>query len=169
MIAKRKKAKASVAGARAQQGKNGVVGSKLVISLSQDSELRQLESQALSGDANIAYYLANLYYTNPFAQDTVKGWKFLLLAAGLGNMYAEADMGTIYYRKAKTAADKKAVFDWFKAAAKHGHAEAMMVLSHFYQRGYGCRCDLGKAQIWEENAKFNNYDIDSFLHILGLN
>lgn len=168
METKRTTAKASKVESKAQQMENGVVGFEAIIKASLESETKEMKRLALSGDANAAYHLANLYYLEPMVQNPNKGWKFLTLAAGLGHMCAEVDLGTIYYRRAKGKKDKKAVFDWFMSAAKHGHAEAMMVVSHFYHCGYGCKCDFGKALLWEQNAKNNNFDYFTYLHILGL-
>jgi len=179
MIAKQRKAKASVAGAKVQQGKNGVVGSKslnLMVLAEKatrkggiNSAIELIKSKALNDEPDAVYFLSKLY----MGEEVVKGeydtgWHLLMWSAAHGVINAIVDVAAIALRSVETSEDAKVAFSWIHEAASLGHPECESILSSFYAAGFGCKRNMKLAHMWMLKAQIDNYNQELALQILGV-
>ena len=179
MKKKQNKATASKIGAKAQQGKNGVVGSNsnnLMILAEKaaqkggiNSAIEMLKSKALNGEPDAVYFLSKLY----LCEDVVKGefetgWHLLMWCAAHGVINAIVDVAAIALRSIESSKDEKAAFSWIHEAASLGHPECESILSFFYKVGFGCKRNMKMAHMWMLKAQIDNYNPEQALQILGV-
>lgn len=176
-------AKAPQVGAKAQQEKNGVVGSvveivnlpiqiieeKVMMGNTKDA-IKLIQGLADNGDSDAAYYLAKLYQEGDVVEENFKtSAKYLQMAADLGNTKAMIEIAQYGYMCAKSEFDREEVFDWFHKAALSGNSEAEMIISYLYLMGYGCEENKILADMWHLKARIDDFDETKVFEILGTN
>ena len=177
------KANASQAGAKAQQGQSGVVGSVVensnlpfhiveekVMSGKTKDTIKLIQGLADNGDSDAAYYLAKLYQEGDVVEENFKtSAKYLQMAADFGNTKAMMELAQYGYMCAKSEFDREEVFDWFHKAALSGNSEAEMIISYLYLMGYGCEENKILADMWHLKARIDDFDETKVFEILGTN
>ena len=177
------KANASQAGAKAQQGQNGVVGSVVenvimpmqmieekVLSGKTKDAVKLIQNLADNGDSNAAYYLAKLYLEGDVVKkDGHKGAMYLQKAANLGNTKAKMEIAVSILRCGNDEEDAEMAFEMFHDIAMKGNAEAAMVLACFYIKGYGCEANKTLADMWHLKARIDGFSENKVFEILGMN
>ena len=172
------KANASQAGAKAQQGQSGVVGSVVenvnlpmqmieenVLSGKSKYAIKLLQDLVENGNSDAAYYLAKLYLEK---KNGHKHDMYLQMAVDLGNTKALMEFARAGFICAKNEAEREMVFDWFHKAALNGNPEAEKILSSFYFTGYGCEENKVLAGMWGLKARIDGFDDNLVFEILGM-
>ena len=175
-------ANASQAGAKAQQGQSGVVGSVVensnlpfhiveekVMSGKTKDAVKFIQELADNGNSDAAYYLAKLYLEGDVVKkDGHKGAMYLQKAADLGNTKAKMEIAISILRCGNDDRDAEMAFGLFHDIAMKGNAEAEMVLSCFYFKGYGCEVNKTLADMWHLKARIDDFDENNVFEILGM-
>ena len=176
-------ANAPQVGAKAQQEKNGVVGSivkianlpiqiieeKVMMGNTKDA-IKLIQGLTDNGDSDAAYYLAKLYPAGAVVEENFKtSAKYLQMAADLGNTKAMMEIAQYGYMCAKSEFDREEVFDWFHKAALSGNSEAEMIISYLYLMGYGCEENKILADMWHLKARIDDFDETKVFEILVTN
>lgn len=176
-------ANAPQVGAKAQQEKNGVVGSiveianlpiqiieeKVMLSKTKDA-IKFIQGLADNGNSDAAYYLAKLYQEGDVVKENFKtSAKYLQMAADLGNTKAIMEIAQYGYMCAKSEFDREEVFEWFHKAALSGNPEAEMIISYFYLTGYGCVVNKTLADMWHLKARVDEFDESKVFEIMDMN
>ena len=176
-------ANAPQVGAKAQQEKNGVVGSvveivnlpiqiieeKVMMGNTKDA-IKLIQGLTDNGDSDAAYYLAKLYQEGDVVEENFKtSAKYLQMAADLGNTKAMMEIAQYGYMCAKSEFDREEVFDWFHKAALSGNSEAEMIISYLFLMGYGCEENKILADMWHLKARIDDFDETKVFEILGTN
>lgn len=189
MKKKMSEAKASVAGVKAQQIQNGLVGSEtrpeatdIVVSSEYNCEanfmkmvesndvkaLLMLQSIADKGDPKAMELLARIYLDGDIIEGKEdEGIKYLYQLADIGNTNALVLLGTTYLRNANTEEDHVMAFEYFHKAALLGHPESEMIISALYSEGRGCKKNLVFAEIWAVKARMDNFSFNKVMEITG--
>lgn len=175
-------ATASKVEARTQQSKNGVVGSevenvnmpmqiieeKVMLGKTQDA-VKIIQDLVENGNSNAAYYLAKLYLEGDVVKKNAhKGVEYLLKAADLGNTKAKMEIAVSILRNGNDERDAERAFEMFHDIAMKGNAEAEMVLSCLYFKGYGCEVNKTLADMWHLKARIDDFDETKVFEIMGL-
>ena len=174
-------ANAPQVGAKAQQEKNGVVGSivkianlpiqiieeKVMLGKTKDA-IKFIQGLADNGNSEAAYYLAKLYMEGDVVKKNAhKGVMYLQNAADLGNTKAMMEIAVSIMQNGNDEEDAEMVFGIFHDIAMKGNAEAEMVLSCFYLIGYGCEENKTLADMWHLKARIDDFDETKVFEILG--
>lgn len=176
------KANASQAGAKAQQGQSGVVGSVVensnlpfhiveekVMSGKTKDAVKFIQELADNGNSDAAYYLAKLYLEGDVVKkDGHKGAMYLQKAADLGNTKAKMEIAISILRCGNDDRDAEMAFGLFHDIAMTGNAEAAMVLACFYIKGYGCEKNKTLADLWHLKARVDDFDENMVFEVLGM-
>ena len=107
-----------------------------------------LAGQAISdslSDANRAYD----------AGDYAKAAKWYQLAAEQGDVYAQLNLGMMYYRGEGVPQVYKEAAKWYQMAAEQGNANAQYLLGVMYDIGRGVRQDYTLAYMWVNISAVN--------------
>lgn len=176
-------ANAPQVGAKAQQEKNGVVGSvveivnlpiqiieeKVMMGNTKDA-IKLIQGLADNGDSDAAYYLAKLYLEGDVVKKNIhKGVMLLQKAADLGNTKAMMEIAVSIMQNGNDEEDADMVFGMFHDMAMKGNAEAEMIISYFYLTGYGCEECKTLADMWHLKARIDDFDETKVFEILGTN
>lgn len=174
-------ANAPQVGAKAQQEKNGVVGSvveivnlpiqiieeKVMMGNTKDA-IKLIQGLADNGDSDAAYYLAKLYLEGDVVKKNIhKGVMLLQKAADLGNTKAMMEIAVSIMQNGNDEEDADMVFGMFHDMAMKGNAEAEMIISYFYLTGYGCEECKTLADMWHLKARIDDFDETKVFEILG--
>lgn len=169
-------------GAKAQQEKNGVVGSivkianlpiqiieeKVMLGKTKDA-IKFIQGLADNGNSEAAYYLAKLYMEGDIVKKNAhKGVMYLQNAADLGNTKAMMEIAVSIMQNGNDEEDAEMVFGIFHDIAMKGNAEAEMVLSCFYLIGYGCEENKTLADMWHLKARIDDFDETKVFEILEM-
>lgn len=175
-------ANASQAGAKAQQGQSGVVGSVVensnlpfhiveekVMSGKTKDAVKFIQEISDNGNSDAAYYLAKLYLEGDVVKkDGHKGAMYLQKAADLGNTKAKMEIAISILRCGNDDRDAEMAFGLFHDIAMKGNAEAEMVLSCLYFKGYGCEVNKTLADMWHLKARIDDFNENKVFEILGM-
>ena len=93
--------------------------------LDEDHPLAETERQALSGDMQAAYELANAYYSgDKLQQDYQQANKWYQSAADQGHAEAQFSLGNMYLMGEGVEQDDQSALMWYQQAANQGHTSA---------------------------------------------
>jgi len=168
---------------KAHQSQSSVVGSEVenvnfpiqmieekVLSGKTKDAIRFIQDLADNGDSNAAYYLGKLYLEGDVVKKNEhKGVMYLQKAANLGNTKAKMEIAVSILRNGNDDRDAEMAFGMFHDIAMKGNAEAEMVLSCFYVKGYGCEVNKTLADLWHLKARIDGFDEDQVFEMLGMN
>jgi hypothetical protein len=181
-------AKASVAGAKAQQIQSGVVGSEtrpevtdIVVASEHNCEnlMKMVESNgkkafvmlqqiADKGNLEAMELLTRIYLDGDIIEGKEdEGMKYLKKMADLGIINALVLLGTTYLRNANSEEDHVMAFKFFHKAALLGHPESEMIVSALYSEGRGCKKNMMLAKIWAVKARMSNFSFSKVMEITG--
>ncbi len=97
-----------------------------------------------------------------------KGVEYLLKAADLGNTKAKMEIAVSILRNGNDERDAEKAFEMFHDIAMKGNAEAEMVLSCLYFKGYGCEVNKTLADMWHLKARIDDFNENKVFEILGM-
>ncbi len=125
-------------------------------------ELDSLYSQALKGEGEAAYLLAN-HYSRSTNNETNRNltFKFLSMAVNGGYIYPLPELGECYYKGIGTEVDHKKAFECFNKALKNGNygeAKCLYYLGECYNNGYGVKSNKAKAIDFYNKCSLTNHD-----------
>ena len=93
--------------------------------LEEQHPLAGLERQALSGDIQAAYELANAYYAGEqVQQDYQQAREWYVSAANQGHAESQFSLGNMYLMGEGVEQDDQSALDWYQQAANQGHTSA---------------------------------------------
>jgi TPR repeat protein len=131
--------------------------------------IKFIEGLADNGNSDAAYYLAKLYLEGDVVKkDGHKGAMYLQKAADLGNTKAKMEIAISILRCGNDDRDAEMAFGLFHDIAMKGNAEAEMVLSCLYFKGYGCEVNKTLADMWHLKARIDGFDENLVFEILGM-
>lgn len=132
--------------------------------------IKFIEGLADNGNSDAAYYLAKLYLEGDVVKkDGHKGAMYLQKAADLGNTKAKMEIAISILRCGNDDRDAEMAFGLFHDIAMKGNAEAEMVLSCLYFKGYGCEKNKTLADLWHLKARVDDFDENMVFDILEMN
>ena len=145
-----------------------LIEEKVLLGKKKDA-IKLIQDLADNGNADAAYYLAELYLEGDVVKmNADKGVEYLQKAADLGNTKAKMEIAISILRNGKDEWDAEMAFEMFHDIAMNGNAEAAMVLACFYVKGYGCKANKTLADMWHLKARIDDFDEDKVCEILGL-
>jgi len=95
-------------------------------------------------------YLGDYY---SFTKDFKEAVKWYTKAAEQGDIQAQNNLGSLYYKGEGVTQDYKEAVKWYTKAAEQGSVEAQGVLAVCYEKGTGVAKDEKEALKWSEKAK----------------
>jgi len=166
----------------AHQNQSGVVGSEVenvnlpiqmieekVLSGKTKDAIKFIQELAENGNSNAAYYLGKLYMEGDVVKKNEhKGVMYLQKAADLGNIKAKMEIAVSILRCGNDEEAAEMAFGMFHDIAMKGNAEAEMVLSCFYFKGYGCEKNKTLADMWHLKARIDDFNEKKVFEILGM-
>jgi len=120
---------------------------ELKLSYDDIEEIRILANQGNVGaQTTLAYgYTLGMY---GLSENPKEAFKWGLLAAQQGDLWAQTVVGKMYYEGMGVAQDYKESVKWYRKAADKGSAEAQSHLGYLYVMGYGVTEDNKEAVKW---------------------
>jgi len=113
-----------------------------------DADFKKLQGQAVVGDSNAQYELAEYYYKGDgVRKDYDAAYAWYKKAADQGHAEAQHQLGHIYeYGVGIINKDKKQAFEWYLKGAEGGHLASDQGCHDVYD-GCGCQTKQRKIQI----------------------
>lgn len=96
-------------------------------------------------DLKTDYKKGTYYYDRKNYKEALVWYK---KAAKQGNVFAQSNLGYMYYNGDGVSQDYKEALIWYKKAAKQGDATAQFNLGLMYYEGEGISQDLTQAYSW---------------------
>lgn len=100
-------------------------------------------------DVNTLISIASHFYDS---KDYKLAFDNYLIAAELGNPFAQGMLGQMYFRGLGVNRDSVQAAEWYRKAAEQGHAGAQCCLGAMYSNGEGVTKDKTKAVEWLRKA-----------------
>ena len=85
-------------------------------------------------------------------KDYAKAVELYTKLAGQGNVFAQLDLGDMYYNGEGLAQDYEKAVEWYTKAAEHNYGAAQFRLGVMYYKGVGVAQDYMKAFVWYTKA-----------------
>ncbi|QIW16853.1 hypothetical protein A4G20_04905 [Pasteurellaceae bacterium RH1A] len=115
----------------------------------QNMNKERLSFYAEGGNAEAQVYLGHKYY---LIQDYSEAFKWFKKAAEQRDMYAQYNLGVMYYRGEGVKQNYKQAFVWVKKAAEQGYKQAQFMIGHMYSTGEGIKKNYEQAFMWLKKA-----------------